>query len=111
MEALRLVTEGCHDQVGNLRTSNSATRDYRSSPPEGLDGFRYLSKEVLMTLLWALRTEERKLRSRGVVSGPGSVGISPSDNPFHKFIVPEGEKRGSSVLFRDLSPNTRQRLG
>ena len=108
MEALRLVTEGCHDQAGNLRTSNSATRDNGPPPSEWLDGFRCPSKEALMALLWALRVEERKLKSKAAASGPGPSGILPADNCSVKLVP--GMKRGSSVHFRGLD-DKRQRLG
>lgn len=109
MEALRLVTEGCHDQVGNLRTSNSATRDNGPTPSDWLDGFRCPSKEALMALLWALRVEERKLKSKVAASGPGPSGILPTDNCSVKLVP--GGSGGGSFHFRGLDEKKRQRLG
>lgn len=109
MEALRLVTEGCYDQAGNLRTSNSATRDNGPTPSEWLDGFRCPSKEALMALLWALRVEERKLTFKAAASGPGPSSILPTDKLSVKLVP--GRSSGSSIHFRGLDEKKRQRLG
>lgn len=109
MEALRLVSEGCHDQAGNLRTSNSATRDHCPELSRWLDGYSCPSKEALMALAWALKVEGRKLTSTSTGSGSRSGNILPTDKSVAKLVP--GEKRGGSVQFPGLSKNKRQRLG
>ena len=109
MEALRLVTESGNDQVGDLRTSNSAARDEGTSAAAGwLDGYRCPSREALMALLWALRVEERKSGSKAAAPGPGPGGVLPADSCSVKLVP--GVKRGGSVHFRGLDEK-RQRLG
>lgn len=109
MEALRLVAEGCYDQAGNLWTSNSATRDDGPTPSDWPDGCHLPSKEVLMALLWALRVEERKLKSKLAASGPVPSGILSTDNCSVKFVP--GGSSGSSVHFRGLDEKRPQRFG
>jgi transcriptional activator HAC1 len=85
MEALRLVsTEGFTvDRVseGDVRTA-AATNGKAQQPQQGmgrtswLNGAQLPSKEVLITLLWVLRTEERRLEIRqqlGSSSKPGRL--------------------------------------
>lgn len=64
MEALRLVSEGCDDRVGDIGTESSATRDQVSELTRCLRGIVLPSRVVLMTLLWALKVEERKIQRR-----------------------------------------------
>lgn len=109
MEALRLVSEGCHDQAGNLRTSNSATRDHGPELSEWLDGYSCPSKEALMALAWALKVEERKLNSVSAGSGSRPGDTLPTDKSIVKLVP--GKKRGGSLQFRGLDGNKRQRLG
>ncbi|KAK0655099.1 hypothetical protein B0T16DRAFT_363504 [Cercophora newfieldiana] len=85
MEALRLVsTEGYTvDRVseGDVRTAAAANRKAQQQKQgEGrtswLNGTKLPSKEVLITLLWVLRTEERRLEIRqqlGSSSKPGRL--------------------------------------
>lgn len=61
MEALRLVSEGSESRVGGLEDETAITRDAQRDPRTWLNGNPLPSKEVLLTLLWALRVEERKL--------------------------------------------------
>ena len=55
MVALRLVSERGDDQVGNLQRESSGTRDEACELTRCLRGADLPSKEVLLTLLWALR--------------------------------------------------------
>uniref|UniRef100_A0A1Y1K7N4 BZIP domain-containing protein n=1 Tax=Photinus pyralis TaxID=7054 RepID=A0A1Y1K7N4_PHOPY len=64
MEALRLVSEGCDSRVGDIGSESSATRDQVSELTQCLRGIVLPSREVLMTLLWALKVEERKIQRR-----------------------------------------------
>lgn len=64
MEALRLVSEGCDSRVGDIGSESSATRDQVSELTRCLRGIVLPSKEVLMTLLWTLKVEERKIQRR-----------------------------------------------
>lgn len=58
MVALRLVSERGDDQVGNLQRESSGTRDEACELTRCLRGADLPSKEVLLTLLWALRKME-----------------------------------------------------
>lgn len=64
MEALRLVSEGRDDRVGTMSSESSVTRDQVSELTRCLRGIVLPSSEVLMTLLWALKVEERKIQRR-----------------------------------------------
>ncbi|KAG6056111.1 hypothetical protein E4U17_002470 [Claviceps sp. LM77 group G4] len=68
MEALRLVSEGCDDRVGGLGIESSGTRDQVSELTQCLRGIVLPSREILITLLWALKVEERKISQRNVRS-------------------------------------------
>lgn len=109
MEALRLVSEGCHDQAGNLWTSNSATRDHGPELSAWLDGYSCPSREALMALAWALKVEERKMTFMSSGSGFQSSDTSPTVKSVAKFVP--GEKRGGSLQFPGLDKNKRRRLG
>ncbi|OAA35409.1 hypothetical protein NOR_07988 [Metarhizium rileyi] len=62
MEALRLVSEGCDSRVEDAGSESSATRDQVSELTRCLKGIELPSREALMTLLWAVKLEERKSR-------------------------------------------------
>ncbi|KAI1296121.1 hypothetical protein F5Y03DRAFT_387214 [Xylaria venustula] len=90
MEFLRLVSEGREDRVEGLADGSPGIKGDRS---RGLltwpDGTSLPSREVLLTLLWALRVEERKIRRQECEKDASS----PSSRP------------GSSVLQRKTSTN------
>lgn len=65
MEALRLASEGSETQVGGSEARSAVTRDAHRDTQTWLAGNPLPSKEVLLTLLWALRVEERKLIQEG----------------------------------------------
>lgn len=62
--ALRLVSEGCDNQVVGLESESSATRAQESELTECLRGIKLPSREVLLTLLWTLKVESAKLKRR-----------------------------------------------
>jgi len=64
MVALRLASEGCDDRVEILRSESSVTRDDDRELTQCLRGIILPSREVLMTLLWAVKVEERKTERR-----------------------------------------------
>lgn len=66
MVALRLVSEGRDDRVsGASRRGSSATRDVDRELTDSLGQLPCLpSKELLLTLAWTLRVEERRLQRR-----------------------------------------------
>ena len=64
MELLRLVSEGCDDRVEGLAVGSPGIKGDRSRRPlTWPDGTSLPSREVLLTLLWAIQVEERKLLS------------------------------------------------
>ncbi|KAI5924534.1 hypothetical protein F4810DRAFT_664071 [Camillea tinctor] len=74
MELLRLVSEGCDDQVEELTSGSPGIKGDRSRGPQMWpEGTSLPSREVLLTLLWAIRVEERKLSvAKGLSSRPSS---------------------------------------
>ncbi|KAI1420461.1 hypothetical protein F5Y12DRAFT_772955 [Xylaria sp. FL1777] len=63
MEFLRLVSEGRDDRVDELANGSPGIKgDQSRGPLLWPDGTSLPSREVLLTLLWALRVEERKVR-------------------------------------------------
>ncbi|KAG6031302.1 hypothetical protein E4U41_007625 [Claviceps citrina] len=109
MEALRLVSEGCDDRVGHLGSESSATRDQVSELTQCLRRIALPSREVLMTLLWVLKAEERKnfkRRSDAHVrlesSGPDRhQPVSPSKS----FTVFDSYSSGMKSSRKDVSSN------
>ncbi|KAK2770226.1 transcriptional activator hac1 [Colletotrichum kahawae] len=67
MEALRLVSEGYEERVGGLSTEPSVGRDSGRTSRTWLNGAPLPSREVLMTLSWALKVEERNLVRKGLL--------------------------------------------
>ncbi len=113
MELLRLVSEGCDDQVEGLASGFPGIKGDRSRGPlTWPDGTSLPSREVLLTLLWAIRIEERKIMLKekvefsSPVSRPGS-GILQERTPSQKFVLSVARKRqgdapiiGSAKRFR-----------
>lgn len=64
MEALRLVSEGCDDRVKTSGGDSRATRGAVDELSQCLNDTVLPSREVLMTLLWVLKVEERKTHRR-----------------------------------------------
>lgn len=97
MEALRLVSaEGCDDRVENLRSESGVTRDEVRQLTQCLSDITLPSREVLLTLLWALKVEERRIqkRSRSEVLGPESGILSDTAaNKNYILKVTPGTKR------------------
>ncbi|KAI0839496.1 hypothetical protein F5Y06DRAFT_23714 [Hypoxylon sp. FL0890] len=82
MELLRLVSEkGREDRVEELASGSPGIKGDRSRGPQTWpDGTSLPSREVLLTLLWAITVEERKLllsEEATIVSSPDSgLGLS-----------------------------------
>ncbi|KAI1137526.1 hypothetical protein F5Y05DRAFT_72571 [Hypoxylon sp. FL0543] len=81
MELLRLVSEkGREDRVEELASRSPGIKGDQSRGPQTWpDGTSLPSREVLLTLLWAITVEERKLSSEEatIVSSPDSrLGLS-----------------------------------
>ncbi|KAH6956389.1 transcriptional activator hac1 [Fusarium avenaceum] len=60
--ALRLVTEGCDNQVEVLRRGTDGSRGQDDELTQYLTNMALPSRELLMTLLWAIRLEERRIQ-------------------------------------------------
>lgn len=63
MAALRLVSEGRDDRDGSSDNESCATRG-DCELTQSLRSVNLPSREVLLTLLWALRVEERKIQQK-----------------------------------------------
>lgn len=64
MAALRLVSEGRDDRDGSSDNESCATRGAHCELTQSLRSVNLPSREVLLTLLWALRVEERKIQQK-----------------------------------------------
>ncbi|UNI22346.1 transcription factor that binds to CRE motif [Purpureocillium takamizusanense] len=96
MEALRLVSaEGCDDRVENLRSESGVTRDEVRQLTQCLSDITLPSQEVLVTLLWALKVEERRIqkRNRSEVLRPDSGILSDTAANNYILKVTPGTKR------------------
>lgn len=80
--ALRLVSEGREDRVENLCRESSGTREQDRELTECLSGIVLPSREVLMTLLWALKVEDQRIqKGSGAVLAPVSGSPSEQQQP------------------------------
>jgi transcriptional activator HAC1 len=97
MEFLRLVSEGRDDRVDGLATGSPGIKgDQGRGPLLWPEGTSLPSREVLLTLLWAIRVEERKL----IVARGSQNSASP----------PPSSRPGSSVLREKTPTNTNQTI-
>ncbi|KAK6856330.1 Transcriptional activator hac1 [Apiospora arundinis] len=126
MELLRLVSEGCDDRVVRLANGSPGIKGDQQSRGTLLwpDGASLPSREVLLTLMWAIRVEERNMRQQAreatIVSlqpaSPNKLGSSTSvpleqdSNQTYVLSVATKRKRGSSKT-RDVNGSKRLRLG
>ncbi|KAK2025172.1 transcriptional activator hac1 [Colletotrichum zoysiae] len=95
MEALRLVSEGCDNRAGGFATEHTAQRDGSRQPHTWLADTPLPSKEVLLTLLWALRVEERKMILRGLLPN-NTQSPNPTDStsaPSKNLMITAPSKR------------------
>ncbi|KAI1734962.1 hypothetical protein F4680DRAFT_461997 [Xylaria scruposa] len=114
MEVLRLVSEGREDRVEGLATGSPGIKgDQSRGPLLWPDGASLPSREVLLTLLWALRVEERKilLRENNKVSlassRPGSSVLQKKTSTDQTIVLSvmgkrkgEGEASGTGKRIR-----------
>lgn len=109
MEVLRLVSEGCDDRVGGIGSESSATRAQVSELTRCLRGVVLPSREVLMTLLWALKVEERKIQRTNdarLQSESGALKHQPKSSSKTFVLKLSGRKRGRT----GVSGNTQKRF-
>jgi transcriptional activator HAC1 len=101
MAALRLVSEGRDDRVETSRGESSATRDNVDRElTECLSSTALPSREVLLTLLWSIKVEERrqqrKKMQQDVVLVPGKNALQDKVQTNQKFILKMKKERRSS---------------
>ncbi|KAG7058045.1 transcriptional activator hac1 [Colletotrichum scovillei] len=98
MEALRLVSEGCDDRIGGSSAGSSAQRDSSQTPQTWIVGAPLPSREVLLTLLWVLRVEERKINRKNTLQlrahSPDLVNDISTPTNNHMFVSASKRKRG-----------------
>lgn len=95
MELLRLVSEGCDDRVKGLASGSPGIKGDRSRGTQTWpDGTSLPSREVLLTLLWAIRVEERNILSS---KSREASGISSSSSP-------DSLRPGSRILREKTQP-------
>ena len=85
MEALRLVSEGRDYRVGTQQFEADVTRGEFAGEPSHLSSMSLPSKEVLLTLLWALKVEERRIQRRRNVALDPESGVP--DQPIQKYVL------------------------
>ncbi|KAI1445399.1 hypothetical protein F5Y02DRAFT_386105 [Annulohypoxylon stygium] len=83
MELLRLVSEkGRDDQVEELAFGSPGIKGDQSRGPQTWpDGTSLPSREVLLTLMWAITVEERKFTTSTTIEGEATTVSSPSSRP------------------------------
>lgn len=110
MEALRLVSEGCDSRVGDIGSESSATRDQVSELTQCLRGIVLPSREVLMTLLWALKVEERKIQRRNDENPQLESGTPEYESSHTKTFVLKVSGMKRSTQLDGRMANKRSRL-
>lgn len=101
MGLLRLVSEGCDDRVEGLASGSPGIKGDRSRGPlTWPEGTSLPSREVLLTLLWAIRVEERKIVSKEttIVSSPvprpeSGILQQQEETPSQKYVLSIARKR------------------
>lgn len=122
MELLRLVSEGCDDRVERLANGSPGIKGDRQShgPLLWPDGASLPSREVLLTLMWAIQVEQRNMQKQAreatIVSRPASdnklgssasVPLESDSNQTNVLSVATKRKRGSA----NVNGSKRLRLG
>ncbi|KAI1343257.1 hypothetical protein F5Y15DRAFT_229039 [Xylariaceae sp. FL0016] len=108
-EVLRLVSEGRDDQVEGLASRSPGIKGDQSRGPQCMwpEGTSLPSKEVLLTLLWAIRVEERKILAREqneTVSTPSSrpgLRVLREKTPTQNIVLSESVKRKRDITEED----------
>ena len=105
MEFLRLVSEGRDDRVDGLASRSPGIKgDQSRGPLMWPVGTSLPSKEVLLTLLWALRVEERKVRSQETnnvsspSSRPGSSVLRKKASTTQTVLLVGGKRKGDGTV-------------
>jgi transcriptional activator HAC1 len=100
MEFLRLVSEGRDDRVEELATGSPGIKgDQSRGPLMWPNGTSLPSREVLLTLLWAIRVEERRLHSQenknisSPCSRPGSSVLREKTSTNQTIVLSAAAKR------------------
>ncbi|KAI1359244.1 hypothetical protein F5Y08DRAFT_320021 [Xylaria arbuscula] len=106
MEFLRLVSEGRDDRVDGLANGSPGIKgDQSQGPLMWPVGTSLPSKEALLTLLWALRVEERKGRSQETnnnvsssSSRPGSSVLREKASTTQTVLLVGGKRKGDGTV-------------
>lgn len=104
-----MVSEGRDDRVETAMRESEVTRDVDSELTRCLSGIALPSKEVLLTLVWALKVEQRKMTRRSdavLVSETGALDI-PTKNTIE--LKAAGMKRRRPDVGNSGSPNKARR--
>jgi transcriptional activator HAC1 len=122
MAALRLVSteDNSVDWVGDGASSTAAARghglklQHDGGAADWLNGVQLPSKEVLLTLLWVLRTEERKREGASSQPGrPGDLSETSAPDNGETFVLKSSSKRrleGKAQGFPDFASLKRRRV-
>ena len=106
MELLRLVTEGHDDRVEGLADGSPGIKGDRGRGPLlWPDGASLPSREVLLTLMWAIRVEERNMKARREAK------ISPQPAPTRRPVsnVPQDNKSTNQNYILSVASKKRKR--
>lgn len=86
MVALRLVSERGDNQIGNLKRESSGTRDQDCELTRCLRGADLPSKEVLLTLLWTLKKESRRIKHKDGSTTVDELESASQEEPTQTYI-------------------------
>lgn len=106
MELLRLVTEGYDDRVAGLADGSPGIKGDRGRGPLlWPEGASLPSREVLLTLMWAIRVEERNMKARVEAK------ISPQPAPIRRPMssVPQDSKSTNQNYILSAASKKRKR--
>jgi len=121
MAALRLVSteDNSVDRVGDGASATAAARgqalglQHDGGAADWLYGVQLPSKEVLLTLLWVLRTEERKRKGTSQPGRPGDLSETSALANGETFVLKSSSKRrlgGKAQGFPDFASLKRRRV-
>lgn len=93
MVALRLVSEGRDDQDGNSKRESDVTRGDVCELTKCLSGIQLPSKELLLTLMWALKVEDARIQKKDRAAVSQLASGSPEQQPTQKFVLKIASKK------------------
>lgn len=110
MVALRLVSEGRDDQDGNSKRESDVTRGDVCELTKCLSGIQLPSKELLLTLMWALKVEDARIQKKDRAAASQLASGSPEQQPTQKYVLKIASKKHLKMQQRVGGIRKRYRL-